>query len=300
MSLVTRAATPVDLQRIVPQLDQQFVFGKRRQISLAQRFPAVYGPTNAGNIFVTEEDSEILSALACKRFELFDEGRIWCVAMVGAVYTHPARRGEGLASRLLQRTSEALRESGTDFAVLWTDRPAFYRRLGWMSADCGMLGETEIRYSRVEPGGEVARMPARLGDIPRIESIRQHWHACLTPRRAGDYCQLPMPADAVNLLVWGEGSRDATYALVGGTGELGILYEMIGHPDGFPVLWPEIFRSYRRLLANDAKGSASHRWLCQNTDLIWGAKPLAMWLPLSVKADVALAAHWHIPYFDRI
>jgi hypothetical protein len=40
--------------------------------------------------------------------------------------------------------------------------------------------------------------------------------------------------------------------------------------------------------------------LARNTGLVWQAKPLAMWLPLSAQTDMAHVAHWHIPYFDRI
>jgi len=42
-----------------------------------------------------------------------------------------------------------------------------------------------------------------------------------------------------------------------------------------------------------------HRWLCDNTDRVWQAKPLAMWLPLSAKTGMTHVAHWYIPCFDR-
>src|SRR5260221_953543 len=104
---------------MVPRLDQQFVFGKGRRISLVERFPAVYCPENAANMVVLEENGEMLSFLACKRFNLLHEGNHWRGAMIGAVYTRAERRGEGLASRVLERSAKILRESGIDFAVLW-------------------------------------------------------------------------------------------------------------------------------------------------------------------------------------
>jgi hypothetical protein len=54
------------------------------------------------------------------------------------------------------------------------------------------------------------------------------------------------------------------------------------------------------MLINDVSGSASHSWLTANSDLVWHAKPLAMWLPLSARTDLTHVARWHIPYFDRI
>ena len=98
MDIVVRPATPADLERLIAELDQQFVFGKGRRISLAQRFPAVYCSQNAGNLFLLEEQGNILACLACKRFEFLCRGDAWRGAMIGAVYTHPRRRGEGLAA----------------------------------------------------------------------------------------------------------------------------------------------------------------------------------------------------------
>lgn len=300
MGFVARAATPADLARIVPQLDQQFVFGKGRRISLAQRFPAVYCAENAGNLFVLEENGEILSSLACKRFEWLHDGGQWRGAMIGAVYTRPARRGEGLASRLLDYSIKSLRDSGTDFAVLWTDQPAFYARLDWVSADRGVLGEFAGAPATAEPRSSVASMPAQSADAASIERIRRRWCDCLTSRGTGDYRQLPPPAETVDVFAWNAASDEAAYALVGNHGDTSILYELIGHPGGFPSLWHEVCRSRRRILANDASGSPSHQWLAQNTRLVWQPKPLAMWRPLSAQADMSRVAHWYIPYFDRI
>jgi predicted N-acetyltransferase YhbS len=300
LSFVARTATPADLGRLVPHLDQQFVFGKGRRVSLAQRFPAVYCAENARNIFLLEENAEIASSLACKRFNLLHDGSQWRGAMIGAVYTREARRGEGLASRLLEYAAQSLRDSRIDFAVLWTDQPAFYARLGWTSADRGVLGEFEGDAGPAESRGKVTRTPAQTADPERIERVRRRWCDCLTPRQAGDYRQLPPPAEAVDLLEWGAETDRAAYALVGNCGDTSILYELIGHPGGFPLLWHETCRGRRRILANDVSGSPSHRWLAQNTGLVWQAKPLAMWLPLSAKTDMARIAHWHIPYFDRI
>ena len=300
VNLVARAATPADVERMIAPLDQQFIFGKGRRISLAQRFPAVYSRDNAGNLFLIEENGEVLTCLACKRFSWFCDGVSWNGAMIGAVYTSPQRRGEKLASRLLELTAQTLRERGLDFAVLWTGQPAFYARLGWTAADRGVLGEFEGDAGNAESGSEIMKMPAQEGDTFRIERMRQRWCRCLTPRRSGDYRQLPPPAEAVQLCAWDAAPERAAYALVGNAGDTGILYEMIGHPDGFAVLWPAACRRFRRIVVNDVNGSPSHRWLVQNTGLAWQEKPLAMWLPLSAKTNMALVAHWYIPYFDRI
>lgn len=60
---------------------------------------------------------------------------------VGGVKTHPEARGRGLASAVVRRAVELLREQGADFALLVCE-PAlipFYERLGWVSHPGGLV-----------------------------------------------------------------------------------------------------------------------------------------------------------------
>jgi len=139
MSVTVRGATPDDLPLILSYLDEEFVFGKARRISLAQRFPTVYCPGNTDNIFLLEENNEILSCLACKPLRLRCDDNQWQGMMIGAVYTRPNRRGEHQGSHLLEKVTRELRNREMDFAVLWTDKHSFYARLGWSPSDPGVL-----------------------------------------------------------------------------------------------------------------------------------------------------------------
>jgi len=53
------------------------------------------------------------------------------VGMIGLVYTDPAARGQGLARRCIESCCEALEHAGAAVALLWSDKPAFYERLGF-------------------------------------------------------------------------------------------------------------------------------------------------------------------------
>ncbi len=139
-----RGATPDDLERLLPLLDDAFIFGRQRTVSLRHRFPAVFRRDNLENLLLCLHGKEILSALAIRRFILRENGEHWRGAMIGAVYTRPEQRGQGLASRLLETAAQRLRADGADFGVLWTTQPGFYARLGWVAADCGMLGEMPL------------------------------------------------------------------------------------------------------------------------------------------------------------
>ena len=84
-------------------------------------------------------------------------------------------------------------------------------------------------------------------------------------------------------------------------GYTGILYEMIGHQDGFPLLWQEACRGRRRMLVNDESGSTSQCWLAATYRFDMAAET-ARDVAAVVGADRhgADAARWYIPYFDRI
>ncbi|TXT21681.1 MAG: hypothetical protein FD134_2627 [Gallionellaceae bacterium] len=300
MGTPIHAANSGDLEKLIPLLDEEFVFGKGRRISLAQRFPAVYCRENLGNIFVAEENGAVVSALAAKRFNWLEYGELLRGVMFGAVYTHPLRRKEGQASRLLAWAAEEARRDGADFAVLWAAKPTFYARLGWVAGDCGVLGEVASCANTAGLPNEVGMTPANSVSFQSIELIRQRWLDPLTLRGADDYRQLPPPAETVYLLRCEINTEKAGYALVGCNGVANIIYEMVGHPNSFLALWQKICSMQKRTIINDRPGSTSYRWFAENTPVMWQSKPLAMWLPLSAKADMARIAGWYVPYFDRI
>lgn len=300
MSIILRTATPVDLDRLLPALDEQFVFGKGRRLSLRARFPSMFEAGNADNVFICEGEGALLSALSILPFEWLADGQLWRGAMIGTVYTDPAHRNAGHASRVLTWTMEKLKERGVDFGVLWTAQPGFYARLGWTSTDCGVLAEIRTSSSSPSLGNDVTTIAAGTADVLRIEQIRQQWLATRMPRTSRDYRRIPLPADTVDVHAWRLHEPSAGYALIGRAGDIGYVYEMVGTPEGFSALWREVQQRYRRLLVNDCEGSASCEWLAHETGIAWQRKSLAMWYPISDRVQGWDFSHWYIPYFDRI
>lgn len=298
MSLDIHSCRPDELERLIPLLDGEFIFGKGRSISLQRRFPSVYCGNNLANILLCTDGEAIVSALAMRHFDWREGNEIFRGAMIGAVYTHPARRGEGLASQLLAAAANQLRENKLDFGVLWTGQPSFYARLGWKPADTSLVGKTELDHSAMPTSNDVVRMSISAG-APLAEKIRQSKLSGKAVRHTGDYQQLPLPAECVDFL-WHANQGKAAYALLGTNGGTGFLYELIGDISSFPALWDEICRGRERLFINDQPESASHHWLADHTDANWENKNLAMWLPLSRRVNMARLEQWHIPYFDRI
>lgn len=300
MSVVFRSATPSELLRLLPYLDQQFVYDKHRSLSLAVRFPSTFCIANSKNIFICVEDGAIVSALAIKFFEWQQDGRVWNGAMLGAVYTNPAHRRQGRASQLLNWVAETLEKNKVDFAVLWTTQPEFYARLGWISSDIGVLGEIAGRTTSSKSGeyGDIKE----IGDIDphKIEETRRRQLSARIIRQAQDYLQIPTPAKTIEV-AWSEGEHQTlAYALLGVADDTGIVYEMVGDEQCMNALFSQVYVRFTRILFNDCKGSESHDWLTQHTEIIWQDKPLAMWLILSDELNMKHIKPWYIPYFDRI
>jgi predicted acetyltransferase len=105
-----------------------------------------YDPTFRDDLcFVASENGRLVSTLQVFRKTVRVEGAAVQVAGVGNVFTDPAYRSAGVASALLERAIEAMRQRDFDLSLLFASRLDFYGRLGWRS---------HLRYlSYIEPGG---------------------------------------------------------------------------------------------------------------------------------------------------
>jgi len=299
MNLEIRSCRIAELDRLVPLLDEEFIFGKRRTTSLRLRFPKVFCSNNLHNILICMVGDEIAAALAMFPFDWREDGKILRGAMIGAVYTQPARRKQGLASRLLEAAALQLHEQKIDFGVLWTGQPAFYARLGWQAADCSVLGEIDIDPSAAETESLAVFWKQAEEEATLLEGIRRRALKATTVRHAEDYRQLPIPAENLELL-WREDQGKVAYALLGSSGEAGFLYELVGDTDCFSALWREVCRGRQRIVINDQADSPACHWLTNHAGIIWQRKNLTMWLPVSKHVETSRLGQWHIPYFDRI
>ena len=300
MTISHRVAQPKDLGRLHPVLDHEFIVSKGRKTSIAQRYPSTFCTANAENIFLAEDDGEIVSTFLCKRFTWQQAGKKWQGAMIGAVYADPKRRAQGIGSSLLQWGVQALTDAGMDFAVLWTTQPEFYERMGWNAADVGVLGNCSSGAGVGETLDSIKILPLPMSNNREIDDIRVQCLDNYVQRQVLDYSQQPIPAESVDVLFWSDDGESSSYALLGQVGATGILYEMVGSENGFADLWEMIRRRHKKIVINDSVNSASYNWLSQHADIAWEEKKLAMWLPLSKELNISAISQWYISYFDRI
>jgi len=287
--ILIRPCAPNQLPALVELLDQEFIFSKGRNLSVARRFPTALGSENCPNILLACRGEQIAGAIVIRRFDWVTAARTWRGAMLGLVYTRPEERGQGVASDLLRTAESTLRADGTAFAVLWTAQPEFYRRLGWTGSDCGVFGTCTSA-----DGVAAACVPA---EAATIEALRLRSGSAHLLRSPTSYRTLPLPAEHLELLA----SPDReSYAIVGVQADRAYVYEIGGTPAGYAALWRDISAAPRTVFVNERHGSTAQQWLASRPDISWRDQRLAMWLPL---ADPDCARHfsdWYVPFLDRI
>ena len=280
-----------DFDALLPLLDQEFIFGKGRQLSLEKRFPATLERHRPQNILLARVGGAIASALATRPCTWVTPERSWRAAMIGMVYTRPELRGRGAASALLRATQAKFAEEGVEFAALWTAQPDFYARLGWLGIDCGTLGSVHA----ASPDAGLSAMPPGAADIAWIEALRPHYALERAERTEKTYATLLPHAERLELL-----RGDAAYAIVGRDRSHGYLYEMLGDAAEFPALWARLANRYHTLHLNLKRGTPAQRFLSAQGGISWQPQRLAMWLPLTAAARAAHFADWYVPFLDRI
>lgn len=280
-----------DFDALLPLLDQEFIFGKDRQLSLQQRFPAILDRHHPQNILLASVEGSIASALATKPFVWVTPERRWRAAMIGMVYTRPQLRGRGTASALMRATQAKLAQESFDFAVLWAAQPDFYARLGWSGIDCGTLG----RVHTTSPDPIQSALPPGAADIAWIEALRTQYAPERAERTYKTYATLLPHAQRLELL-----RGDAAYAIAGTDDNQGYLYEVLGDAAELPALWARLATRYHTLYLNLRRGTPAQSFLSAQRGITWQAQRLAMWLPLAARARGARFCDWYVPFLDRI
>jgi predicted N-acetyltransferase YhbS len=112
------------------------------------------------------EGGRIVSALQVFTRTIRLRGQPVALGGIGSVATHPEHEGRGLASELLRRAIRTMGARGMAISLLFTARPAFYRRLGWV----------DVRHPVLVVRGGAAGSSAGAEsfvprDLPRIRDL---------------------------------------------------------------------------------------------------------------------------------
>jgi len=104
--------------------------------SFEDEYPLVFDERFEGGVIALEQDGVVASACATLVRDFLVGSLSVRVGLIGSVATHPAHRGRGLATQLLERAEQALAQDGCVFALLWADDASFYAHRGWSAIGC--------------------------------------------------------------------------------------------------------------------------------------------------------------------
>lgn len=277
-----------DCDEALTLLDEEFIFSRGRTVSLSVRFASALSAPDARFLIARQQD-RVESILFLRPFQWITPALTYRAAMIGLVWTHPEARGRGLGSAMLAEAGICMRREDIDFAVLWARRENFYRRAGWISADCGTLGRTRLAGTGTIVSGEASAL------WPGIHALRESAKEERVARQLTNYRALLPPATHHDAVLEGN-----AYALIGRAGTIAYVHEIGGDLGGMPALWHAMQSRYGEAFINVRRGSPAHLWFGAQPSITWQDQNLAMWLPLSARVDPVQFRDWYIPFLDRI
>lgn len=283
------------LQGFVDLVDHVFIRDRCRSGSMLRRYPSLFRVENWRNLFTAWCDGQLIGTAGVKELDGVIDDCAVRGAMVGLVAVRSTFRRQGFGATLIARVSDVLASRGLDFSVLWTTTPGFYSSIGWSARDNGVFAQ----LSNSHWSGHSFADSKLSESVQEIERVRRIWQPVHFSRTALDYSAVPPSVDAVTCLRAGSTYGDGAYAIVGIKGSAGSVYEIVGSPQSYQELWDKLIARFSVVYINDCEGSASFKWMCQNTELVWNRQSLAMWMTSDRPCETN-TRFMHIPYFDRI
>jgi len=269
-------------------LDGEFIDSRGRSGSLKQRFAPVWGSADS-YLLAARSAHAIESLLLVRPFRWIVGGRSCRAAMIGLVWTRTESRGRGYGGALLRAAGERLAQQEYDFGTLWSARPDFYERAGWIAADCGVFGC--LRGAPSEPNREQSGLRETRS---AIEALRSEEGLPRVERSSAHYQMLLPPSERIEAICLAR-----SYAIVGRRGNRAYLLDCGGRADG-AGLQSALRSRYAELWLNLRRDSPAHRALASDSTISWEAQRLACWLPLAKGFDQSVFRSWYIPFFDRV
>jgi predicted N-acetyltransferase YhbS len=300
MGLDIRPCGTNELSAVIERLDQEFVFGKTRSLSLSTRFPNALSLENIEQIRVASLSGQICGACVIKIFEWAEEKRIWQGAMIGMVWVDPRLRGRAIGTTLIKDAMRFLREKKVDFGVLWTGTQMFYERAGWFPHDQGIFGQMTKRLAAPPVAGKVVCRAISSADAVWLEALRSQHDQRRVLRTEIDYRKVPIPAAGVLCFSAQADDGSEGFALVGEQDHTGYLYEMVGSSVLWEVIWSAVNVQFDIVYVNGRSDDPFAQWLSDHGYVSWQSQHKAMWFIASTCIEPAVIEKWHIPFFDWI
>lgn len=171
--IVIRKPTPLEIETLIPLLNEEFVYSKQRKLPIEKRFPELFSENNFENLYGLYSEGDLASFVAVKPVNIYHHGKIYKAFFVGAVFTDYRFRGKGYSSQLMEYVQNQYASAGADFGVLWTGINGFYEKLGWITADTGVFVTCRTLTKTLSPVFHGAVRFMQDSDISSVDAFRK-------------------------------------------------------------------------------------------------------------------------------
>lgn len=238
-----RAPRAPERGRVLDWLDDGLRRGERGR--LEAEYPLALGEAADAAARIAFVGGEPAAHAALQVVEISARSRRLRVGLVGSVYTDPRHRDRGLARACVRACVDEARARSAVLAMLWSDLPDFYRRLGFVPAGReSLLGVDSGVIARAGP----ARAPAGIGaprraEMPALEALyrAKPVHVLRPP---GSLARLAAAPDT-RVVVARDTDGPAGYAALGrGDDFQGVVHEWAGCPDAVLACLAQLVRAH--------------------------------------------------------
>lgn len=133
------------------------------------------------NFWVAEQSGRLVSCVQIFPRPLRLAEGVVSLGGIGSVFTHPEHRSGGIASAVMARAEDAMRERGMALGLLFTGRLTFYAQFGWVPwpmANALYICESDAH----EPNGAVRVEP--FESLRHLQAVSE-LHAAYSAARPG-------------------------------------------------------------------------------------------------------------------
>ncbi len=220
-----------EAEELLPWLDDGLRGGRRGR--LHAEYQAVLSEPTTEHVVLRSGEAPVSHALA-RLCTIEAGGRSLTAGMIGLVYTDPRHRRAGLAARCIAKARDRLRSRGAALTMLWSDRPGFYERLGFVPAGLERLIRVDVaacRRALRRSAGEIHVAPPGPRDWPELEALYEA-RPTRARREAGRLATLCAAPDC-DVVLCRRGDTPVAYAALGrGDDFRGVVHDWAGDGDG--------------------------------------------------------------------
>lgn len=131
MELYTRACRPEDIQYWAEFLNRNFGYGRGESYEVD--FAPLFDSGALSRSRLVWSGDKIISSATFYPLTAITPRRTLKLAVVGAVATEKAFRGQGVSRQILQEIEIAAKAARIEGLILWSDQTEFYEKLGFLS-----------------------------------------------------------------------------------------------------------------------------------------------------------------------